>query len=253
MGEKIDLDIQDKINLFVQAHFEVFEFILFGAVALVIIFLKMYIQETAKLKALQSQNEVLIDQTEKVKSSYNKELEELRKDHQLDISKRKYQYESKKDHYIRFFQLLDELSKQNTLQTQSRANNLIIEFYRDFMEALNAGNVDKQAEATTVMTSKIQELILESAQVMTRFKQETNTIKVIGSPDLLAKLKQLELLYDKIFDESGKMMINLTQSVISGNSEEITSDNLKIQATGLAIIQVRDEMIEIMREELNQI
>lgn len=247
------IDFKATILHYVNEHSELFVGILLVAVSLLVIFLRAYFQEAGKLKALKNQNEALINQTETIKSSYNKELEELKKHHQLDISKRKYQYESKKDHYIKFFQLLDELSKQNTLKSQSKVNEIILEFYRDFTQATDANDTKKQSEATIVMTSKIQELLLDSAQVMNRFKQETNTIKVIGSIELLDRLKQIELLYDKIFDESGKMLTNLTQSVVNGNSEEITSDNLRIQTTGMEIIQVRDEMIKIMRNELDRI
>lgn len=102
------MNIQGFITENYQLILAVFTFI-FGLFLLVI---RSYFTEKGKLKAQISENKKLTEQVEKIKSKYNKELEEIKKEHQLDISKRKYQYESKKEQCINFFKLLDEFSNE---------------------------------------------------------------------------------------------------------------------------------------------
>lgn len=95
-------------------------YILLVFLGLIVLAVKAYFQERGKLAALKSENKFLVDETEKIKSHYSKELEELKKDHQLDITKRKYIYESKKEEYLKFFRLLDTFSNQNRNSAQEK-------------------------------------------------------------------------------------------------------------------------------------
>ena len=64
-------------------------------IGLIAFYAKTYTQERAKRKALIRTNKRLIEETESIK-----------KEHQLDISKRRYQYESKKEQYLKFYKLI---------------------------------------------------------------------------------------------------------------------------------------------------
>jgi hypothetical protein len=73
---------------------------------LFVLYIKTYTTEKAKINALKKENKNLIEETERIK-----------KDFQLEVSKRKYQYESKKEQYVNFFRLLDQFTNEANKST----------------------------------------------------------------------------------------------------------------------------------------
>lgn len=227
--------------------------IISGLIILLAIFLKSYVQEKAKLTALKSENKKLIDETEKIKSQYNKELEELKKDHQLDISKRKYQYESKKETYIKFFQLLDQFTRDNNVKNQENLMQILDEFNRNYLHAASQNNKKNETNAVTVLSKKIQKLMFDTSQDLIKIKQETNTIRIIASDEILRKLDILNLAYDKSTETSNKMMRDLPALMMANNQEQIQQGQKDIEISAMVINSIKDDIIALMRTELNEI
>ena len=157
---------------------------------LLILYIKTYVSEKAKIKALKNENEKLVNETERIK-----------KDFQLEIAKRKYQYESKKEQYLKFFKLLDEFSNENNIKTQEKFFPIVEEFNRNYLNATS-----NETNAITVFSKKIQKLMLDANQDLLRIKQETNTIRLIASDAVLQKLDLLTLAYDNSMEVSNKTM-----------------------------------------------
>ena len=84
-------------------------YILIAFFALIILYIKRFTAEKAKIKALKSENKSLTQETESIKKEF-----------ELEISKRKYQYESKKEQYIHFFKLLDQFTSEANKSTQEK-------------------------------------------------------------------------------------------------------------------------------------
>ncbi len=222
-------------------------------ITLLILFLKTFVQEKAKLKALKSENEKLIYQSEQIKAQYNRELEELKKDHQLDITKRKYQYESKKESYFRFFQLIDQFTRENNVKNQESLIPILDEFNRNYLQASNQNNKRNETNAVTVMSKKIQKLMFDASQDLIKVKQETNTIRLIASDEIINKLDLLNLAYDKATETSNKMMSSLPALMLINNQEQMKADQREIEISAMVINRFKDEIIELMRKELNEI
>lgn len=230
-----------------------FIYIIGVLITLTIMFFKSYVQEKAKLKALKSENKGLITETEKIKSEYSRELEELRKEHQLNITKRKYQYESKKETYFKFFQLIDKFARENNVKNQENLMPILDEFNRNYLHAASQNNKKNETNAVTVFSKKIQKLTFDASQDLMKIKQETNTIKLIASDKILRKLSLLDLAYDKSMEVSNKMMSSLPALMMTNDQEKISEGQKEIEISAMLINQIRDEIIELMRTELNEI
>jgi len=230
-----------------------FIYIIFGLIGLLILFLKSFVQEKAKWKALKSENKKLVDETEKIKSHYNRELENLKKEHQLDLSKRKYQYESKKETYFKFFQLIDQFARDNNVKNQENLMPILDEFNRNYLNAASQNNKKNETNAVTVMSKKIQKLTFDAAQDLMKIKQETNTIRLIASNEILQKLNLLNLAYDKSMEVSNKMMSSLPALMLTNDQEKIKKEQQEVEVSALVINQIKDQIIELMRSELNEI
>jgi hypothetical protein len=230
-----------------------FLYIIGGLITLLILFLKSFVQEKAKWQALKSENKKLIDETEKIKYQYNQELEELKKEHQLNISKRKYQYESKKETYLKFFQLLDQFTRDYNVKNQENLLPVLDEFNRNYLSAASQNNKKNETNAITVMSKKIQKLTFDASQDLMKIKQETNTIRLIASNEILNKLNLLNLAYDKSMEVSNKMMSSLPALMSTKNEVKIKEGQQEIEISALSINNIKDEIIELMRVELNEI
>lgn len=222
-------------------------------IGLLIITLKSYLAEKGKLKAQISENNKLIEQTESIKSKYSIELEELKKNHQLEISKRKYQYEGKKDIYIKFFKLLDEFSNKNNSETLAKFLPILDEFNRNYLQSTSKNNKSGETKAITVFQKKIQALLFDANQDLIRVKQETNTIRLLASDEVVKKLNLLTFAFDKSMQDSNKMMKNLLPLMLSNDQLKIQESQSKMELSGQVINLIKEEIIELMRIELNNI
>jgi len=217
-------------------------YLVFAIIGLIGLYIKTYFQERAKRKALIQTNKRLMEETETIK-----------KEHQLDISKRRYQYESKKEQYLGFFKLLDKFTNEATLKNQSEMMPILDEFNKNYLNAATQGNKKKENLAVTVMSKKIQRLTSDSYAELTKLKQETNTIRIIASDEILQKLDLLELSYDKLMAQSDKMMSDLPKLMMVGNQSKINQQQKELELSGKVTQSIKDDIIKLMRKELNVI
>lgn len=217
-------------------------YMIFVLLGLLILYIKTYTTEKAKMEVLKSENKKLIEETERIK-----------KDFQLEISKRRYQYESKKEQYILFFKLLDQFTNEANKSTQEKLLPILDEFNRNFLNSSSRNDKKGENNATSVMSKKIQRLTFEANESLIKIKQETNTIRLIASDRIIQKLDLLELAYDKNMEQAIKMMNDLPKQMMSNDQYGMKKSQREIEISALVIKEIKDEIIELMRKELDEI
>ncbi len=227
--------------------------IIYSLIGLLILYVRTIIIEKAKIRELLNKNKILTQETEEIKSRFSKEIEEIRKGHQLDIEKRKYQYESKKEQYIQFFKLLDTFSSETNIKMQEQMLPIIDEFNRNYLHAASQNNKKGETDATTTFSKKIQKLMIDSNKEQIRLKIETNTIRVIASDSILQILDSLEYAYGKSFEESTKMMKELQVQMLTKDKEGMARNQMNMEAIANVIQNYKNDLIHQMRIELNEI
>ena len=217
-------------------------YMIFAFLGLLILYIKTYTTEKAKMEVLKSENKKLIEETERIK-----------KDFQLEISKRRYQYESKKEQYILFFKLLDQFTNEANKSTQEKLLPILDEFNRNFLNSSSRNDKKGENNATSVMSKKIQRLTFEANESLIKIKQETNTIRLIASDRIIQKLDLLELAYDKNMEQAIKMMNDLPKQMMSNDQYGMKKSQREIEISALVIKEIKDEIKELMRKELDEI
>ena len=170
-----------------------------------------------------------------------------------EISKRRYQYESKKEQYILFFKLLDQFTNEANKSTQEKLLPILDEFNRNFLNSSSRNDKKGENNATSVMSKKIQRLTFEANESLIKIKQETNTIRLIASDRIIQKLDLLELAYDKNMEQAIKMMNDLPKQMMSNDQYGMKKSQREIEISALVIKEIKDEIIELMRKELDEI
>ncbi len=218
------------------------QYLVYILIGLIFLYFKTLITEKAKIKVLQKKNKELIEETE-----------EIKKEHQLDIEKRKYQYESKKEQFIRFFGLLDKFNANSNSIMQEKMLPLIDEFNRNYLHATRTNNKKAETKAITVFSKKIQKLMFDANEDLTKLKQETNTIRLIASDSIINTLDLLELAYDNSFKESSKMLNEMPEQILNKDQQGMQKNQISIQASGNVILKFKNDLIQQMRKELGEI
>lgn len=88
-----------------------------------------YLKEKGKSRALLEELKNVEDEKQKIISKYQKEVEDVKKTHQLDIEKRKHRYESKKTQYYQFMEEVDEFNGCLARVLAGEFSQIMMEFY----------------------------------------------------------------------------------------------------------------------------
>lgn len=209
-------------------------------IGLLFLYLKTYISQKAKNKALRNENLTLTQQ-----------IENIKKIHELDIAKRKYQYESKKEQYLKFFQLIDSFTGKQNLSCINKMAPIITEFYAGFLAAID--DKTEQNKVCTAYMEKIQNLMNENNTELMKVKQETNTIRLIASQEVVELLNLMEKTYDNMFDISAQI-INMLPNNIMGNNQIALQKHAEILTEiSQSALNIKENLIQQMRNDLNKI
>jgi len=232
---------------------ELYQILLSISISFLIGYLVSYFKEKGKNNALKSDIAKITNEKEKVIIEYKKELEGIKKDHQLDIDKRKYKYESKQEQFKKFFQLLDQLSYESSQNLQKKITPIMTDFHFNFLQGETNNDKETSNRAISKFSGDIQELIGESNQYLIRLRAETNGLKLIANREILDLLAQLEKAYEKVFESSNEMIRLMAIPENFRDVNFLNESKDKINADGKAIIDLRDLMMEQIRIELDKI
>lgn len=199
-----------------------------------------YFNEKGKNKAIIEDTEQITEKREKVTSKHN-----------LDITKRKIQYETKSNAYMKYFNLLDELSQNGNTEAQEEFLPALARFNSDYIP--NADNVEKASKAAAEFSNSMQKLMFKSQEKYLKFKNETNALKIIAGDDVLKLMTEIDEISQLSFDVSTQMMKDLAESIVTKNftkldSQKNTLENLANQTNILKeklTVEIRKELSEI--------
>lgn len=130
---------------------------------------------------------------------------------------------------------------------------IIQEFTTNFFSASQDNNSNKQHTVSAIYVNKIHELMQDANTELTRIKQETNTIRLLASDTVIQKLDLLDHAYDTAFAESSKMLSNLPDQLIINDQIAMKRDQDIIEIKGKQFLKIKDDLIQLMRLDLNTI
>ena len=206
---------------------------------LIIGFFSSYFKEKGKNLALIEDLKELTDEKEKISSEY-----------QLEIAKRKYQYEDKRTQYFKYFHLLDELDAEGIKSVTSEFLPAMKTFNEEFLKSNNDN--DKMTVAITKFSNSVNNLMIKSNESYIKIKRETKTIKLVAGDTVLQLLQEIELNYSDSLTKSSEMMKELSHNIISGNQESINSQQKEIEVIANNINDLKEQLISEVRKELGE-
>ncbi len=179
------------------------------------------------------------------------EKELVRKEHQLDLEKRKYKYESKREQFVKYFNLIDTFTAKSNSEIQSRFLPMLTAYNEEYLGA--NGNKKKEMNAITKFSNGVQSLMFEANENLIRLRGETNSIKIIADKRTLELIETMDGLYDNSFDLSSRMIKELGTAVATNNFDGVKQLELELKVYTDKILATKNLMIEQIRKELDEI
>lgn len=226
-------------------YFSIVSFLL----GMFLVYITAYTKAKGKNKALQEDNIRLEQDKQKVVAQHRNETEELKKQHSLDIEKRKYQYEEKRHQFSKYFKLLDEFNKRSNQTFAEEFYPIMNEFFNAIIESeddVYQTELIKFNEKIQVLTHKLHE---ESLKVST----ETNSIRLISSPEIDKLLDAMELAIKQVTDQSTEMMNFMMSEDFIKDQSLITPLVKRSEESGAVVKGYRNDLIAQMKKELDEI
>lgn len=208
-----------------------------------------YAKAKSNNKALLEDIAKLEDEKQKVIAKYQSRIEEIRKNHTLDIEKRKFQYQDKRTQFSKYFSLLDEFNGK----CNSASSEKFLPVITDFMNGYLVPDTEKQHQATLKYNQDIQELFFELNAEHLKMITETNSIRLIATPEVDALLDILEAHVKLATDQATDMLKFMATPEFWLNQHLVAPYQMKLEESGKSVLEFRFKLREQMKAELNEI
>jgi hypothetical protein len=219
--------------------------ILFGPVATI------YIKERAKNRALLLDVAALEDEKQRVISKYKKQLESVKKEHSLDIEKRRYLYESKAAAFKKFTSSLDDMQNDSSKYFEAIMAN--VEWYSTNSRIL--GTEEGYLNIELLCDEYLNRTLRVCNQISKDFifvKNQTSELRMSVPNSIEAKLDELLNGLQNLMDASMVFMRKMGTAGLRGESvDNFLMDNCKSIGRNVEII--RGELVTAMKKDLELI
>jgi len=149
--------------------------------------------------------------------------------------------------------MIDKFTSEANKSMQSNFLPILEKFNKNFLDASSKNNKKSETSAITVFSKKVQKLTFDANEELLKLKQETNTIRLIASDEILNKLNVMDLTYDKMMEKSNRMMSTLPQQVMTNDQDGMKKNQKELEISAMVIKSLKDDIIKLMRKELNEI
>ncbi|WP_299010978.1 hypothetical protein [uncultured Shewanella sp.] len=213
------------------------------------VYFTAYLKVKGKNKGLIEDINKLEDEKQKVIAKYRAETEEIKKQHSLDIEKRKYQYEDKRLQFSKYFSLLDEF--------HSKCNAIFLEKFQPIMAEFLAGYLEDDEsiknKAIVKYNEDVQALVFELNEEHLKIKSEQNSIRLISSPEVDTLLDNLEVAVKNATNSSTEMLKVMATQEFWADQTIITPYQETLTVHGQEVQKSHNVLKEQMKVELNEI
>ncbi|MGJ3257493.1 MAG: hypothetical protein ACFE0K_14360 [Alcanivorax sp.] len=229
------------------------EELVYSVAGIILGFLSLYLTAYAKAKgknkALEEDVSRLEDEKQRVIAKYQAELQELKREHALDIEKRKYLYEEKQQQFTKFFSMLDEFQRKSYARFGERFYPVMNQFLGSYTGA--SGEADQAAIAN--FNTGVQDLFHELSEEQIRIANETNSIRLIASDEMDDLLNRLDEAVGESTRDASEMLKFMATPEFWADQSLIVPYQKKAEESGMLVKQCRDNIMSLMKRELQDI
>jgi len=212
------------------------------------IYLTAYSKAKATNKALLEDLSRLEEEKQKIAAKYRYETEEVKKQHSLDIEKRKYKYEDKKNQFIKFFSIIDEFNE--------KSNDLFIEQSTPLINELFSSSIDDcfdEKKCLEKFTKGMKKIFDDLNKEQRKVSTETQSIRLISSNEMDVLLNELEAAIKTSTKSAGNLIKAMVSPEFMINQSILLQLKIEASENGNTVSNCYTKVRKRMKVELNEI
>jgi hypothetical protein len=219
--------------------------IIFGAIGG---FLATYLKKKAQNRALLEDVKRLEEEKRAVEKKFVVEIEQVKKEHNLDIEHRKYQYEDKRKVYSDFCNDLDKYQSQGQVILKERMMPMMTKLFA----SIEGGDGSNETLETSFADYFSDMLLLcnDLNLAFVEVKNQTNKLRLITSDEAEKLLNELLKNLEQTKDLSNEFMQYLATPTGMQDKERQASLTEILKTLGLENETIRANLIKQMKTEL---
>ncbi|ALM89397.1 MULTISPECIES: hypothetical protein [Alteromonas] len=187
------------------------------------------------------------------KKRHQNELVKLKSSLNLDLERRKKVFEMKTAQYEDYFKNMDAIHNRHQSDYQKILVPIINEFNASYQRACAIGDEQNAAEASINFQEKISKITFDGFEELQVIRSQTNTLRLTASDEVANLLDELQDLYESLFEISSKMVKDLVQVILQGNTALADENQKRLNAVGEATKKKANLLREQMRQDLTTI
>ena len=152
---------------------------------------------------------------------------------------------------MKYFTLLDEQSQVGNLEAQQEFLPVLTKFNTDYL--CNVGDTEKELKAASEFSNSIQAIMMKSQERYFKFKNETNSLKLIAGDSVLTLLDEMDRLSQLSFDVSAQMMKDLAKQIIEKDMTSMNEQKNLLENLAAQTLEIKEKLVAEIRRELSEI
>ncbi len=214
-----------------------------------VLYLTAYSKAKGTNKALQEDVSRLEDEKQKVLAKYKIEMEEIKKQHSLEIEKRKYLYDEKRQQFVKFFALLDEFHQKSNAVFTNQFPPIMDRFLKSCLDQ------DKETKDSGILefNREVQLLFTQLYDEQLKVNAATNSIRLISSDTMDDLLDKLQAAVKESTDDASEMLKFMGAPEFWVDQSLIIPLQKKSESSGQLVMICRNALRSRMKTELNEI
>lgn len=213
------------------------------------VYFTAYLKEKGKSRALQEGINSLEDEKQSIISKYQKDIEGVKKAHQLDIEKRKYQYECKKLQYYEFMQEMDEFNGCLARILSDELSQIMQKYYGYMNNVSNSS----EEELTVEFNERAQAAIGNIKRQEMKLFSRLNAFKLSANSEIVTHLT--EMMHN--IQKSEKILTDILNYIASPGfqlSKNVPENILKISDSNRSnLADVKEKLMAALKRDLDEI
>jgi len=213
------------------------------------IYVSAYLKEKGKNNSLKEDISQIESEKQSIIAKSKAEVEKLKKEHSLDIEKRKYQYEDKRKQFSKYFELIDIFHGNSTRIYKEKFQPIMNEFFSLSIDE----DINQQQLALEKFNDGIRLLFNEIYDEQLKLSTETNSIRLISSPAIDALLDELNASVEEATNHTSEMIKFMGTPDFWVDQSLVQPYKQAAELAGRKSVQIKDDLREQMKRELDEI
>lgn len=137
--------------------------------------------------------------------------------------------------------------------TQQKCIDAIHRFYSQFLLAINTNDNISESKAASNFQSELMQIMMDANDYLIKFRQQTNSIKLIASDEIVELLEKFDSKMDESVKLSTACLQDIQSLILQRNVLQLEFNQNEINAIGQEIVSLQKQIIKLMKTELDQI